>query len=964
MKKNVILMLGILTGTLFLSHAVYARYDPSVKWHVIHAKNFTIYYPEGHELFAGRVLSLSDEVFDDITGYFGVFPRKLPVVLHPQTDMFNGFYSPFPNRISLFETPIDDFKLVGNATHDLVDYVFTHEYVHYTHITTTCGLYGFLTRIFGRGLGVANGVSPGWAIEGVTTNLETKFTNGGRGRSPYFRGIMRSFSDGKGLWSLSAAGMRPPYAPPSSRIYLSGYFMVEYLNRTYGDDTFARINLSQARHPLRGTGRALRKVTGKSPRAFYHEFLEDFTSRCDSIKTVQVSDNLPAGKTLVSEPLDGYTTHFWTKKNTIMALRSGYENLTALVEIDPASGEMINQIKTGLMNNFNPVRMFPDGRLFFGEAFFHPLGEGELDVSDLVVFDPVTRQRERLTQNAHIFSADISPDGTHFAAVRRNGLWSELILMEKNGTGIRTLVSRPGVYFESPVFAPAGKTIASTANFGGKSCIALVDAETGEIRTEIDSDVHGDSDPTFSPDGRWLVFTSARNGTWNIHAWDMSEHRLFRLTSVFTGAIEPRISPDGSTLSFLVIERGLKRIRVMPFKPQEGSRVLISGGGDIDEPDTMQVQFDISQNRPGIPIWEAYKPFIHMPYYAEDRDGSAIGAYFMGGDPLGLNTYDASIFYGNGSNLAGYNINVTNKNFWPALRINVNDFTRRSGTLTGGENYWFREKGGEFAFSLNVLHKTVPNIISASYESGARFRRFSDLESAKVDMAHYQSFSLYAGMFIRRKPDSAHRDMVPGWGQEFYIGREEEITALGGEIKGHNKGHNIVCFGRQYIPSPLKHHGFELAVAYQNQRGALYFPKYGYIPRGYYTDDAEGGLDMSKTATLSLEYRFPILFVDKGIGLYLIHANLVRGSVFTDYGAGWSGNLGLSKWGEKARSSVGITVTAQTYILSLIPLEFGIRTGYKPRDNEGFTQFIIDVWGNDFVAQEKDKKRFSFIPWR
>ena len=39
------------------------------------------------------------------------------------------------------------------------------------------------------------------------------------------------------------------------------------------------------------------------------------------------------------------------------------------------------------------------------EVFYHPLGEGQIDTTDLVIFDPKTQKHERLTKEAHIYSA-------------------------------------------------------------------------------------------------------------------------------------------------------------------------------------------------------------------------------------------------------------------------------------------------------------------------------------------------------------------------------------------------------------------------------------------------------------------------------------------------------------------------------------------------------------------------------
>ena len=139
-----------------------------------------------------------------------------------------------------------------------------------------------------------------WLIEGIATNTETMFSDGGRGRCPLFMGTMMSFTEGEGLWSLSSSGTVSPYAPPGvRRFYLAGYHMVEYMNRTYGTDAFPRLSRYQTRHPLRGPGKAIQQVTQKSPKTFYREFLADYQTKTRELKSTIAADSLPSGKVLV-----------------------------------------------------------------------------------------------------------------------------------------------------------------------------------------------------------------------------------------------------------------------------------------------------------------------------------------------------------------------------------------------------------------------------------------------------------------------------------------------------------------------------------------------------------------------------------------------------------------------------------------------------------------------------------------
>jgi len=920
---------------------VEARYRPDVKWRVARTGHFVLYYPEGREEFASRVLSLSDGVYRDVAGYFGVSPRVLPVVLHPHTDVFNGFYSLFPNRISLFETPDDDFRWPGSTTSDILDLVFVHEYTHYVHITSTGGWFGRLSRFLGSGTGVTNIVSPGWVIEGITTNLETKFTEGGRGRSCYFRGMMRSLYDPGGLWSLSAAGTLSPYAPPPGRIYLSGYYMIEYLNRVYGDDAFARLSSCQAAHPLAGTRRALRHVTGRSPRTFYREFLEDFSSRCDSVRAASYIPGLPSGRVIAGGGLDGFESHFWTERGTIIALRKGYDKPTAFLEIDPGTGGVLKETPVGRLFNRTPIRRFPGGKAVFGEVFHHPLGEGEINVSDLVVIDPGNKTHERLTRDAHIFSADISPDGTVFAAVRRNGMWTELVLLDRDGGNMRPLASVPGMYFRAPAWSPDGRTVAVTVKVGRRMDIALVDAVSGGMRPLFAPDDYGDDDPSFSPDGEWVVFSSERGTVWNIYAWNLRERRLFRLTSVFTAATEPLVSPDGRTLSFLVLSGGKNEIRVTPFEPRRGKPINVVAGGKFEAPEDGVSPAPSVTGRPGISPWETYRPFIHVPCAAKDRKGLAPGIFLMGGDPVRVNTYFASLRCDRGTGRPGYDILLENRSFWPVLRVNVYDRDTEGKSFGAEKRRWYREHGGEAGLGMSVIHRTAPELVAGYYETGVRARRFSLPETGRIDASRDRSFSLYAGLLVMRIPDAAARDMVPGWGRGLYLRREEELAVLGGEIRGHD----TVAVFKQFAPSPFRHHGFEWTVAHQNQRGPIRFDPKAALPRGYTADDEAGGLNLRNTLTLSLEYRFPILFFDRGIGMNFVHGHLLRGSFFIDYGAGWSGNFALSGWTKAARTSLGATLSVQTSVFSFVPVEVGLYGGYKVREGKGFAKLTADFWG-------------------
>ena len=936
--RSALYSLLILVALTVVCRNALARYNPGIHWRTASNNRITVYYPSGHEAFARRVLSLSREVHDDVDGFLVTDTGTLAVVLHPQTDNFNGFYTPFPNRISLYETPYYDLTYFGETLDDLVDQVYTHEYTHFAHITMRRGWFGSLSRLLGRDGSLANALSPGWMIEGLPTLLETRFTKGGRGRSTIFLDKTLLFGRDENPWDISAAGSNPLYGPPPSRIYNAGYFILDYLSRTYGDSAIAAVAAYQSSHPLRGTGGALKAVTGKSPHVIYREFLDEFTSRADSTADVSTCSGLTDGDTIYKDDLSGVESHYWTARNTIIAYINGYDRKRSLVEISPETGDILHVVPTGRMYAIPPLRQTMNDRLMFAEPVPHALGGGDLDVNDLFLFDPVTEKRERLTENAHIFSVDISPDGKTVVAVQRDGMWMNLILMDADGTNIRPLIDRDGLYWESPCWSPDGSDIAVTLKSGEYTDIVLVDPQSGEISLLFRCDMTGDADPAFSPDGRWIVFASARSGIWNIHAFDRSNKRLYQLTSVFPAAREPRVSPDGRWLSFLETARTANELHVMSFEPLTGDPVAVQSGTKIPYPDLARLQPEGMIDDGGIPL-STYKPFLHVPYPGTDEEGLTASLLVMGGDPVQVNSYAASIGYGPASERIAYDLNLTNRSFWPELRFRLYDTARYNDMFGGLNNIWYRERGGAISAGLDVIHRIVPSQVRSYIEAGARYRTYEGLDGIRINPRYDESVAIYGSYTLTDFPDSPPRDMVPGWGRILHVMREERLNSPEKGLSGHTQ----IMIARQFVPSFIKHHGLALTGYLQHQSGVLRYSSAGLLPRGYSSNDIGGMFYTDRTLSVSAEYRFPITFIDRGIGVNFLHFNLLRGSLFADHGGGWEGDFSYNRWHDAARTSYGVTLSTQFHLFSYVPLEFGFGFGYKPTEDDPFAGVILSV---------------------
>src|SRR5678816_3213976 len=60
-----------------------------------------------------------------------------------------------------------------------------------------------------------------------------------------------------------------------------------------------------------------------------------------------------------------------------------------------------------------------------------------------------------------------------------------------------------------------------------------------------------DTEPRFSPDGRWLYFTSDRGGTPQVYRMNATGGEPQRITFEGSYNVTPRPSPDGKTLAYI-----------------------------------------------------------------------------------------------------------------------------------------------------------------------------------------------------------------------------------------------------------------------------------------------------------------------------------------------------------------------------------------------------------------------------
>jgi Tol biopolymer transport system component len=126
---------------------------------------------------------------------------------------------------------------------------------------------------------------------------------------------------------------------------------------------------------------------------------------------------------------------------------------------------------------------------------------------------------------------------------------SEIYLMNRDGRGVINLTNRPG-FDGDPSWSHDGKSVIFESQRNGNTDIYRIEVGTRET-TRLTRHPGVDEDPVWSPGGRRIAFTSRRNGNREVYLMNPNGTSVLNITQNRADDFDPTWSPNGEFVAFV-----------------------------------------------------------------------------------------------------------------------------------------------------------------------------------------------------------------------------------------------------------------------------------------------------------------------------------------------------------------------------------------------------------------------------
>jgi hypothetical protein len=895
-----------------LSTPDFQQPPPELNWKKIDTRHFEVIFPQEIEAEAQRVAFVLERAYEFVARSLDAYPHKIPVVLHNQSTISNGFVTLAPRRSEWFVTPAIDPILTNT---EWLKTLAIHEFRHVVQFQRARRSFNKIYEMLLGEVGLALGLGlsfPPWFYEGDAVGIETALTQGGRGRLPLFDRDLRTLLLEGERYSYDKAhlGSYENFVP---NMYVYGYFYTSYMRNHYGDLFLARLT-GQATHQsynpytfYNSAERAMQRSFEDFYEGVMQELLTEWRKRFDELKPTPLTvKNLG--------PRPGWTNYFYpqqTDQGKVLALKQGLSHIRQFVLLNGPEEEVL--FYPGILMHEFPYKLRRN-KFAFTELELDPRW-GLRDFTRLRVYDLDKRDFVLDLRWSKLRLPVISHDGEWLAAVEWNERQEQsIVVLDLNG---RLLARRPF----------AKDQIITSIDWTGPDSLALVVKSFDDLKRivglAIDSGEEQELLPKTNTNLGFLtaeegvvLFESPESGIDNLFV--LSEKGARQLTSARFGAYAPHLKNGQLYFNDYTVD-GMNVVqKELPWDEEQKSsgsfypiyeKFAAAEGAEslaqqLASPETYEVQ-DYSQVGKAINLhsWVILAPPLSNQVTLAGYSRDVLNKFTLGaGATHNLNE----------STTEGF-VTANWQHRYPVFDIRAAYGSRRQFIWRNNEFGYNRWEEGSAELGISVPWNRITGRFNQSFTA----RAFSKLmlvnnrvglgQARLNDGAmHSPGAQLMYGILARQ----ARRDILPPLGL-MLIGHLEE----GRDISGNDQGGGMrMLDARFYLPGVLPHHHFYHQHAYEWKRDDDY--QYAGGVRG------PRGTEMvflNELFKYSANYTFPLYNPDWNWGGYVYFRRFIA-NVFYDEMGGRYRSIHIR------RASTGAEFILETNFFRLaLPIQWGVR---------------------------------------
>jgi hypothetical protein len=869
--------------------------DPSsYRWYSVRTPHYRLIYPQGTDSLARHYAELLERALPyEKEGIGGRKDWHYPVVLHPGNMQSNGLVSWAPRRMELLTTPSTSI-----FAQSWREQLILHESRHVVQMNKlNNGIFRPLYYLIGEHTaGLAGLFVPTWFFEGDAVAAETALSVGsGRGRLPEFSMSYRArevtgerFRYDK--WYLGS------YKHEVGDKYAFGYNLTAYARKRFGADIWDTVLDRYTRRifNIPPFSKALEHATHLHTTDLFKETFDFLNQEWQQQEAAYVQSGFrPAYLTRPTTDYTAYQYPYALPDGSVLAVKSGYDDLNALVRIQP-NGEEIHLIYIGTLNG----RITVSGGKVYWSEIVPSLRWEHLNYSVIKSYDLTTGKRETLTEKTRYLSPAVNSredmavsypteTGTNYVLLLSGGQEKRRFVIPENG-------------FAKELEWIGNSELAATVLTDDGLSIWRLDTQTGRWTTLL-ADTRANINHLRAL-GDTLFFESGLNGTNNIYALNVQTQQVERLTTARFGAFMPAPSADGKLVfadygingyHLSVVRRDTLRTYpadfTKPYEPALAQAISRPLESRVDTTETREFTFT---PKPYHKLAHLLNVHSWLPFYFDIDDALTIGSdgFSLPLKPgvmlLSQNALNTAITQAAWYIDDGYNhgkLNFTYTGIYPVLQLEA-DYggqafdVRWNQTSIGEPIRAIRSFPGRTRLELSAttylplnftrsyyVHTLRPSV--SYYYTNNRYEHYEEPGEMK-DFTYLFSSVTYS--YYRRM---AKRDIIPRWGfqaQIFHLATIGDASNYGSLYGGRLTG---------YLPGLRRNDGLMLRAAYQQQTVG----DYGGIPKQILSSARGYAYDYTarRMYTLRADYNFTWAMPDWSLGR-LMYVRRMRSNVFYD----------------------------------------------------------------------------------